>query len=421
MSKPFYILILIALSLTACGPLALFEQPTPLPPVELTYLTFSDQGAVGDAETRLIEQFEAAHPNITLSRTEYTQSPQAYLTASSPPDVMLAIADNNTFSAIDAGLALDISTVWTEADLASAYPDSLQAFGERQGRQYFLPVGQTWSAFYYNKQLFEDQGLAVPTTWNELLDAAETLWLSGVTPFALAANDGWALSMWFEYLMLRLHGPEFYEQLVAGEIPYTDFRVREVFEVWQDLLERGYFGENEFSGGTMRAVSGVSRGQAAMILLSPVLMTEFPEANREQLDLFPFPTINSELPRAESAASFGYLIPAQTQHPAEAVQFFQYMTSADVQEAFFEQMSDQIGVVPAHRSADPAQFGPEAGKGLALLHQADALTRPFIFSVPESSTGQALILALRQFLRNPDEIDRALEALEQARQNSLNE
>lgn len=423
MTKLYLGLVLTVLSVTAaqCGPLAFLESPTPVPPVVLTYLTFSDQGTVNDAEELLIEQFEAGHPNITVSRTEYAQSPQAYLTASPPPDIMLTIADYNTFAAIDDGLVLDISTMWSDANLAAAYPASLRAFGERQGRQYFLPVGQTWTAFYYNRQLFEANGLAEPTTWNELLDVAETLWLSGVTPFALTANDGWALSMWFEYLVLRLHGPEFYQQLIAGEIPYTDFRVREVFELWRDLLERGYFGESSFTTSTLRAVNEMSRGQAAMVLVSPVLITDLPAASREQLDLFPFPVINPDLARAESAAIFGYLIPARSQHPAEAIQFFQYMTSADVQAAFFEQLSGQVGVVPAHQAADPSQFDPEASKGLALLRQADTVTRPFIFSVPEASTGQALILALRQFIRNPDEVDSALESLEQARQEANDE
>ena len=419
MPNPSYILQLVALSilltLSGCG---LFGGSSlePQEPVELTYVSLLEDAESNNAENQLIEQFQGEYPHITVKRSQYQRSPQSYLTATPPPDLMVLIADANTFEAIEAGLALDISQVWRDKDLAEAYPVGFRTFGEREGRQYFLPVAHTWVAFYYNRATFERQGLTPPETWEQLLTVAETLWLNGVTPFTVDRNDTWSVSMWFEYLSLRLHGAEFYEDLVRGEIPYDDFRVLEVFEAWRDLLEAGYFGESS-AIGTGQNFGRVIEGEAAMILSSPVLMQDLPDAWREQMDFFPFPMIDPALPVTEVAPSFGYLVPAQTTNPAEATQFLAFMSTAEIQTAMTQQLGSNFGVVAIHNGVDPANFAPASQQGVTLIRAADTIVRPFIFSAPEAMLRRA-DSAFRQFILDPTKLDDSIDILEAARRQA---
>ena len=48
--------------------------------------------------------------------------------------------------------------------------------------------------FYYNADIFADNGVEVPETWDELLAAAETLDDAGITPFANASGDEWTMA-----------------------------------------------------------------------------------------------------------------------------------------------------------------------------------------------------------------------------------
>ena len=48
--------------------------------------------------------------------------------------------------------------------------------------------------FYYNADIFADNGIEVPETWDELLAAAETLDAAGITPFANATGDEWTMA-----------------------------------------------------------------------------------------------------------------------------------------------------------------------------------------------------------------------------------
>ena len=51
----------------------------------------------------------------------------------------------------------------------------------------------------------------------------------------------WTAGGWFDYLNLRTHGYDFHMALTAGEVEWTDDRVRETFANWRELLDMGAF------------------------------------------------------------------------------------------------------------------------------------------------------------------------------------
>lgn len=60
------------------------------------------------------------------------------------------------------------------------------------GKQYAVPTGLSYSTgVYYNKKIFADAGLEVPTTWSELENVMSTLSDAGITPFGIGGKDGW--------------------------------------------------------------------------------------------------------------------------------------------------------------------------------------------------------------------------------------
>ena len=94
------------------------------------------------------------------------------------------------------------------------------------------------NVFFYRKDLFEKAGIkSEPKTWDEFLDACKKLKASGVAPIAVAARDSWTLAAWFDYLDLRINGNAFHQKLMAGEIPYTDPRVKKVYTAWKTLMD----------------------------------------------------------------------------------------------------------------------------------------------------------------------------------------
>jgi multiple sugar transport system substrate-binding protein len=394
----------VALFLAACGGRGA-EPTVAAEPVELQLFTFDALGAV---EQALIEQFEAAHPNIQVNLEPYRQQPENYLSDPAPPDLMAMVPGNPLHAAIDAGQLTDITDLWQQADLANAYPAALRNLSERDGKQYLLPIGYAWSAIYYNKQIFEQYDLQPPRTWDEFITLCDTLLLNGETPLALSGRDPFMASLWIDYLDLRLNGVDFHRQLSSGEISYEDNRTRLLFETWHSLVGRGYFVEDAFSLTDLGALTAIARnsrldhngGQAVMTLASPVFLADLPELFRAELDFFPFPTIDPTLSSGEVVFAVGYIVPAAAPHRSEALTFLNYLTSEEARALLLKDVNTTNLYAPAFMPAGDDSLPPMVRQGVALVQGAEAISGPYILDVSPSLQA-AMSTVLRQLLVDP--------------------
>jgi multiple sugar transport system substrate-binding protein/raffinose/stachyose/melibiose transport system substrate-binding protein len=322
---------LIAVFAVQCTSPATTATPAEAAPVELTYVSFIDGTTLADPVSQtLIDQFKATHPNIQFSRSSAyvgDNPPPTYLNGSLPPDLLATAADYITFATIDQGLILSLDEMWTQSGLDDVYPANFQALRERGGKQYFLPIGYTWVAIYYNKHIFEQYDLQPPTTWEEFLAVCDTLLANGVPPVALGWYDFIGATWWFDYLDLRLNGPEFHAELVQGQARYDDTRIRRVFEAWGSLLDDGYFTAGADSRRLSESLNLVLEEKAAMILCDSAEVGGLPAQSRNRLDFFAFPIMDPDVPVGEVARAFGYAIPAGALHRSEAREFLVYVTS----------------------------------------------------------------------------------------------
>jgi alpha-glucoside transport system substrate-binding protein len=96
------------------------------------------------------------------------------------------------------------------------------------------------SLVWYSPAAFEDTGYEVPTTLDEFTDLIDTMVADGNTPLCLGlgsdAATGWPMTDWIEDFMLRLKGPDVYDQWLNHEIPFDDPDVVDVGNYVVDLL-----------------------------------------------------------------------------------------------------------------------------------------------------------------------------------------
>jgi ABC-type glycerol-3-phosphate transport system substrate-binding protein len=404
-------------------------EPTQVAAVKLTYIsgTFGlwNETFYNEGEKKLLEQFEGTHPDISLTvKSTVDLWPHQYLADNAQsPDI---IADTfNTFLAIKRGLILDISDIWQDPDLAKAYPADFRALGEWDGRQYYLPVFTSWTAVYYNKELFARYGLQPPQTWADFLSVSDTLLAQGVTPIAL----GWfsadipiapSALLWIDYLDLRLNGPEFHTKLVQGEQRYDDPGVRKVFEAWKALSAKNYFSKNAESMQMPDSINEVLAGKAAMVLADSTDIGRLPAQGQAKLDFFPFPVMDTAVPLGEIGMPCGYVIPAKSQHPKEATAFVHYVASLEGQTALMQRMTPDVGILPANRQVDTANLSDTTKRGLALVQKADHFGLPYLSTWVATGYPNAGFTALSKFFRDPDKnLDSALTDLEKLRQQAF--
>ena len=106
------------------------------------------------------------------------------------------------------------------------------------------------SMVWYSPAAFEEGGYEIPETLEELTALSDQIVADGGTPWCAGIESGvatgWPVTDWFEDFMLRINGPEVYDQWVNHEIPFNDPQVKAVADAVGSFLKNPDYmgGEN---------------------------------------------------------------------------------------------------------------------------------------------------------------------------------
>lgn len=159
-----------------------------------------------------------------------------------------------------------------------------------------LPFQFNIEGIFYNKQIFADNGLEVPTTWDALLEAAQTLKDAGVTPFTASGKTGWTISRWIGAYLFRSIGPEAMDAIRAGDAKLTDPEYVEAAQAVADLGASGFFTEGITNLDFDTAQQQLLDGDVAMMygltsMLSKINDPELNNVGAENIGFLPFPEV----------------------------------------------------------------------------------------------------------------------------------
>lgn len=376
----------------------------------------SDQSdpAPKKAMEELIADFQEAHPDITVKWNNfdhegYKSAIRNFLTAN-PPDVAAWYAGNRMKPFVDAGLFEDVSDVWEENGLNEELK-SAAASMTIDGKKWGVPYTYYQWGIYYRKDIFEEQGIEPPKTWDELLAASAKLKEAGITPFTIGTKALWPTGGWFDYLNLRVNGYEFHMDLTSGKVPYTDPRVKAVFEKWAELVEPGYFIENHAAIDWQDAIPHLVQGKAAMYLMGNFAVATMKDGGleEEQIGFLQFPQINPDIPMSEEAPTDTFHIPAGAKNKEDAKKFLAYLASPEAQ----TKMNKTLGQLPVNNKAEKPE-DPFLEAGFEMLSEAHALAQ-FYDRDAAAEMAKAGMEGFQEFMVKPDKVDDILERLEKIR------
>jgi alpha-glucoside transport system substrate-binding protein len=149
---------------------------------------------------------------------------------------------------------VDVSSFMDVAKLTSEHEATIGLISQGDqiwGVPYKADVKSTvWYPIHY----FEDNGLAVPTTWDEMIALSDTILANGSAPWCMGMEagtaTGWQFTDWVEEVMLRTASPEVYNQWINHELPFDSPEVRRAFEMVGEIM----FTEGYVFGGTTAIV-----------------------------------------------------------------------------------------------------------------------------------------------------------------------
>lgn len=149
--------------------------------------------------------------------------------------------------------------------LANYNLDTLKAAGEFNGKLYTLATGTyAFTGMFYNKDLFTQYGVTVPTTWSELVAACETFEKNSIGCMTSGGKDVWPLMVagWGVQQSFYPNSEAALEKLWSGEVKFNDEKSLMVWTRMQQLLT---FMEEGVSGIDNTAAPGrFASGKVAM-------------------------------------------------------------------------------------------------------------------------------------------------------------
>ncbi|WP_394552051.1 ABC transporter substrate-binding protein [Agromyces sp. MMS24-JH15] len=274
-------------------------------PDKFSYLSFAENTSIQETLGALSEG-ECSAENEALPLDVTTQPQASYdqqlqLLAGQNALPVLFASGNTPQVAKDlqkGGKLVDVEQALEDLDLSDAIIPAAKSTIDAlyDGEQYVLPTEFNVEGIWYNKQLFADNGIEVPATWDELVAAADELNAAGVIPFSADGQDGWPLTRLVGNYIYRSLGPDALQKVADGDAKLTDPEYVEAATAVAELGEKGYFGPSVTSIDYMTAVNQFLTGQAGMFYMGSWVLANFndPAQNQigvENIGFIPFPEV----------------------------------------------------------------------------------------------------------------------------------
>ena len=284
---------------------------------------------------KMIDAFEKANPDITIDYTNYNYNPE-YLQALSAASASDNLADivglqpgslTQTYSDYLIDLSDYAKAEWGD-DWTSVYDNVTQSqlqLGNKDGDDghYILPIETQDIYVEYNKTLFEQLGLKVPTTYDELVEVSKTLRDNGYAPLFFGGADGW------QHVNLLLMctsqiSDTLFDECQNGEKAWTCDEMKQAMTNYKKLfddgvMQDGSLSSTSYSDGTALFLAG----QAGMMLLGSWWAQEYTSEDVSDAvanwdyDYFYLPALEEGLSdsKAIGGVDFGYGITKNCENP----------------------------------------------------------------------------------------------------------
>ena len=251
----------------------------------------------------LVEAFESENPDITVKVETRPQGAEG----DNVIKTRLATGEMSDVFAYNSGSLLQALTPdQTLADLSDqpwvdTLDEGFRTVVSTDAGLYGIPLGQSMGgAVLYNKDVYADLGLEVPTSWDEFISNSEAIKAAGsVTPIIQTYADTWTSQLFVlgDFANVLADDPEWAEDYTANKAKYVDDPALAGFEHLQEVFEKGLLNRDFASATYDDGVRMISTGEGAhypmLTFAAGPIIQNYPEA-LDTVGLFPLPGDSSD-------------------------------------------------------------------------------------------------------------------------------
>lgn len=317
----------------------------------------------------LAAEFEEAHPEVTIeieniSDPDYKTKLSAMMGSEDAPDIFYSWSGEFAYNLVRNDSVLDLTSYYDEdQEWADSFVHAALPPFTYEDEIYGVPIRVDCKMMMYNKDIFEEYGLSVPSTYDEFLDVCQTLKDNGVTPIALGtAQETWIAAHYistFNAMCVPDDVRASDDNIATME--YSDPGYVEAIEMLQELNDKGYFTENCTGVQYDVARNDFLTGNAGMYYGQSIEF-RYAEENNLNAGVFQIPTPEGAKgnPNITTGTPDGFMISKTCENPDLAVEFLKLMTSKEWQERVITQLSAPASIQGVHNEENSNELILEA-------------------------------------------------------------
>ncbi|MGF7049874.1 raffinose/stachyose/melibiose transport system substrate-binding protein [Paenibacillus sp. DS2015] len=308
MTKPMLMLVSLMLSLTtlsACGSTNQAtnedgnknETSSKVETVKLKfYAQYSGQekavyDAARDSMKKIMPEVEV---EFEVAAQDDEQKIKTYAAAGTLPDIFFASSGLiETLKKSDNLMLLDDAI--KENNIEGLLNEtSKPMLWNKDGHSYSVPnVGQWAGVMYYNKELFEQHNVKVPTNYTEYLEAVKVFAATDIVPLALFAKEKWPGLLLLDMAIVGSE-PAGLQKLDQGEGSFSDMAYEQGARKLSELTAAGLLSKNTFNTTYDDGVAQFTSGKAAMFLNGAWTMGSIESEMGDKLGLLYTPLVDAD-------------------------------------------------------------------------------------------------------------------------------
>lgn len=215
-------------------------EPAPAPEQEVNLVMGSWRVDDVAQINNIIAEFNKVYPSIKISfdptnPPDYNATLRTQLEGGTGPDLYYLRSFATSRQLFEEGFIEPLADLpGLQENFSEA---SLGPWSAADGTSYGVPFIAVSHGIYYNKGIFEELGIEIPTTWQELLAAAQTIKDAGNIPFANASGDAWTIAeiVFMNLAPTFIGGYEGRQAYLNGERCFNDEAMVNAFQAVADL------------------------------------------------------------------------------------------------------------------------------------------------------------------------------------------
>jgi raffinose/stachyose/melibiose transport system substrate-binding protein len=254
--------------------------------VELTYLVDDSEANQASAKA-LADAYMAQHPNVTIiveSRPGGTEGDNIVKTRLATEE-MTDIFWYNSGSLLQALNPSETLVDLSNEPFMDNVVESFLPTVTQNGGVFGVPSQTAMGGgILYNKTVYEDLGLSVPTTWEEFAANNEIIKEAGIAPVIATFGDTWTSQLFVlaDYYNVQAANPNFAEEYTGNEAKYaTEAQAMASFTYLQEGYEKEWWQQDYATTTFEQGLNMLAEGQGAhypmLTFALSTIATNFPD------------------------------------------------------------------------------------------------------------------------------------------------